>query len=112
MLQVFDLGQKDTNSVGLHQNAQIMTNKLLKDRQNPLTVDHFHLRRDLTAYVEPLYESTEEAEKVAKNIEITYFKGDKPVDFKMVDNQVLIELFGDDMPIIENFMDLIHEAHS
>ena len=89
-----------------------MTKKLANDRQKPLPVDRFNLRRDLTAYVEPLYSSTDEAEKVAKKIEITYFKDDKPIDFLIADNQVLIELFGNDMPIIENFMDLIHEAHS
>lgn len=98
-------------------NTAIMTKKLLMDsenkRQKPLPINILNLAKDLKAYVEPIYGSSAEAEKVVDEITATYFKGDKPEDLQIASNQVIIEMFDNHgMPLIENFMDLIHEAHS
>lgn len=115
MLSVFEIGKNE--SISLTNGNPNMTKKLLMDSANkrpkPIAINPFNLKDDLRAYVEPIYGSTDEAVKIADEITATYFQGNKPEDYHIASNAVIIEKFEDHgMPIFENFMDLIHEAHS
>ena len=70
----------------------------------PITIDPAMLKKDIRAYIKPLFDSEEKINELTDKISSSITKNQ--------DQEFTIEHYDtDDLAIIENFMDLIHEAH-
>jgi len=87
-----------------------LLNKFAHDRN---TIDPAMFKMDMKAYIQPLYSSIKEADEVAEKLTATYFQGKKLENIPQSSNEIIIEMLesNKDLKVIENFMDLIHEAH-
>lgn len=114
MLSVFPLGEvsKITEmSQPTKMNAHQYLKKLQKEK--PLKINPNTLQQDVKAYIRPIFSSISELEKVTEQITATYFKGMKPEGYDQKPDEILIEMIEneDNFELIDDFMDLVKEAH-